>query len=277
MLDILEVTPINNTGGDPQHLEVRYRVEGEDAIDEKRCAIVYRGYSDYHIGDVRGEQNEALLDEWKFLAEAGMFLPAGADKLKTAVEGAKANGGTVTILWCEGIHSIVGRGNKPVMARTAEAKQNLREICRIAARVFYAKSYDGASMQDIAQAVGLTKAGLYHHVGSKDRLLYEIQNYGMDILDETVLAPIKDIADPREKLRQTIIGHIDLIVRARDQEITVILHENRSLSGPLRKKLNARKRGYIDYLDRPDQARAGTERQARPRSPPGWPPLPCWE
>ena len=134
------------------------------------------------------------------------------------------------------------------MARAADAKQNLREICRIAARVFYAKSYDGASMQDIAEAVGLTKAGIYHHVGSKDRLLYEIQNYGMDILDETVLAPIKDIADPRERLRQTIIGHIDLIVRARDQEITVILHENRSLSGPLRKKLNARKRGYIDYL-----------------------------
>jgi TetR/AcrR family transcriptional regulator, cholesterol catabolism regulator len=135
------------------------------------------------------------------------------------------------------------------MAQVPEAKQKLREICRIAARVFYAKGYDGASMQDIAEAVSLTKAGLYHHVGSKDRLLFEIQNYGMDILDETVLAPIRDIADPREKLRQTIIGHIDLIVRARDQEITVILHENRSLSGPLRKKLNARKRAYIDYLE----------------------------
>jgi len=135
------------------------------------------------------------------------------------------------------------------MAQAPEAKQKLREICRIAARVFYAKSYDGASMQDIAEAVGLTKAGLYHHVGSKDRLLFEIQNYGMDILDEAVLAPIRDITDPREKLRQTIIGHIDLIVRARDQEITVILHENRSLSGPLRKKLNARKRAYIDYLE----------------------------
>jgi AcrR family transcriptional regulator len=135
------------------------------------------------------------------------------------------------------------------MPQAREAKQKLREICRVAARVFYAKSYDGASMQDIAEAVGLTKAGLYHHVGSKDRLLFEIQNYGMDILDETVLAPIKDITDPREKLRQTIIGHIDLIVRARDQEITVILHENRSLSGALRKKLNARKRAYIDYLE----------------------------
>ena len=135
------------------------------------------------------------------------------------------------------------------MAQTADSKQKLREICRQAARVFYEKGYDGASMQDIAKAVGLTKAGLYHHVGSKDRLLFEIMNYGMDILDETVLQKIKGIADPREKLRQTIIGHIDLIVRARDLEITVILHENRSLKGALRKKINARKREYIDYLE----------------------------
>ena len=135
------------------------------------------------------------------------------------------------------------------MAQTVEAKQKLREICRVAARVFYEKGYDGASMQDIAEAVGLTKAGLYHHVGSKDRLLSEIMNYGMDILDETVLEKVKDIADPREKLRQTIIGHIDLIVRARDMEITVILHENRSLRGPLRKKINARKRAYIHHLE----------------------------
>ena len=135
------------------------------------------------------------------------------------------------------------------MQATTESKQKLREICRIAARVFYEKGYDGASMQDIAKAVGLTKAGLYHHVGSKDRLLFEIMNYGMDILDETVLQKVKDIADPREKLKRTIIGHIDLIVRARDQEITVILHENRSLKGALRKKLNLRKRQYIDYLE----------------------------
>src|SRR5947207_4134173 len=112
------------------------------------------------------------------------------------------------------------------MAQKTQSQDKLREICRVAARVFYEKGYDGASMQDIADAVGLTKAGLYHHIGSKDHLLYEIMNYGMDILQETVLDKVKTIVDPREKLRQTIIGHIDLIVRARDQEITVILHEN---------------------------------------------------
>ncbi len=135
------------------------------------------------------------------------------------------------------------------MTTITDTRGKLREICRIAARVFYEKGYDGASMQEIAKAVGLTKAGLYHHVRSKDRLLYEIMNYGMDILGETVLQKVKDIQDPREKLRQTIIGHIDLIVRARDLEITVILHENRSLKGALRKKINARKREYIHYLE----------------------------
>jgi AcrR family transcriptional regulator len=152
------------------------------------------------------------------------------------------------------------------MQATTERKQKLREICRIAARVFYEKGYDGASMQDIAHAVGLTKAGLYHHVGSKDRLLFEIMNYGMDILDETVLQKVKAIADPREKLRQTIIGHIDLIVRARDQEITVILHENRSLKGALRKKINARKRQYIDSLE--DLIRQVQQQSGKPASSP---------
>jgi len=135
------------------------------------------------------------------------------------------------------------------MAHTEESRQKLREICRVAARVFYEKGYDGASMQEIASAVGLTKAGLYHHVESKDHLLYEIMNYGMDILQEAVLDKVSQIADPLEKLRQTMIGHIDLIVRARDLEITVILHENRSLKGALRKKINARKRDYIRFLE----------------------------
>lgn len=125
----------------------------------------------------------------------------------------------------------------------------LREICRIAARVFYEKGYSGASMQDIAEAVGLTKAGLYHHIGSKDRLLFEIMNYGMDILKETVLDRVALISDPIERLRQTIMGHIHLIVRARDLEVTVILHENRSLDGALREKINARKREYIRFLE----------------------------
>ena len=105
-------------------------------------------------------------------------------------------------------------------------------------------------------------------MGSKDRLLFEIMNYGMDILDETVLEKVKDIADLRERLRRTIVGHIDLIVRARDMEITVILHENRSLRGALRKKINARKKAYIQHLEgliAQVQAQVGAEPLLPPR------------
>ncbi len=135
------------------------------------------------------------------------------------------------------------------MPRAPDAQHRLREICRIAARVFYEKGYSGASMQEIAEAVGLTKAGLYHHIGSKDRLLFEIMNYGMDILQENVLDKVAHIEDPREKLTATIAGHIDLVVRARDLEITVILHESRSLGGALRRRVNARKKQYIGFLE----------------------------
>ncbi|HEV2425265.1 MAG TPA: TetR/AcrR family transcriptional regulator [Terriglobia bacterium] len=136
------------------------------------------------------------------------------------------------------------------MVQKRDPKHQLREICSVAARVFYEKGYDGASMQDIAGAVGLTKAGLYHHVGSKDRLLFEIMNYGMDILDEAVVSKVRGIAQPRERLRKLIAGHIDLVVRTRNLEITVILHENRSLKGPLRARINARKLEYIHLLER---------------------------
>jgi TetR/AcrR family transcriptional regulator, cholesterol catabolism regulator len=156
------------------------------------------------------------------------------------------------------------------MAKTQAgyAHEKRREICRTAARVFYEKGFDGASMQDIARAVKLTKAGLYHHIGSKDRLLFEIMNYGMDILEETVLQKARAIADPRERLQQTIAGHIDLIVRARDWELTVILHENRSLKGALRKKINARKKAYIHFLEetiREVEQQSGREALIAPR------------
>ena len=129
------------------------------------------------------------------------------------------------------------------------AAKKRREIYRRAARIFYEKSFEGASMQEIAQAVGLTKAGLYHYVDSKEQLLYEIMNYGMYILDETVINQVAHLEDPLEKLKQTIAGHIHLIVHARDLETTVILHENRTVRDPLRKKINARKKAYIRYLE----------------------------
>lgn len=124
-----------------------------------------------------------------------------------------------------------------------------QEILRTAARLFRERGYDATSMNDISAALKLSKGGLYHHFRSKDEILYQIMDHAMDITEERVLTPIRDIADPEERLRGLIRLHIELVLRARDREITVILHENHPLPAGLRKRVNARKKGYIHYLE----------------------------
>jgi AcrR family transcriptional regulator len=49
--------------------------------------------------------------------------------------------------------------------------QNLESVVSTAVALFAEHGYDATSMDDIAQALGIKKASLYHHVGSKEALL----------------------------------------------------------------------------------------------------------
>ena len=55
------------------------------------------------------------------------------------------------------------------LKKDGEGSQFTRNrVFEVAAEVFHRKGYDNTSMSDIATAAGLTKAGLYHHVESKE-------------------------------------------------------------------------------------------------------------
>jgi AcrR family transcriptional regulator len=54
---------------------------------------------------------------------------------------------------------------------SAERRQRLLDA---AAQVFELHGYNGASMQAIAEEVGITKAALYHYVRSKDELFFQV-------------------------------------------------------------------------------------------------------
>jgi AcrR family transcriptional regulator len=124
-----------------------------------------------------------------------------------------------------------------------------QEILRTAARLFQQRGYDATSMNDVAAALKLSKGGLYHHFQSKDEILYEIMNHAMEITEERVLNPVRGIADPEERLRALIRLHIEVVLSPRDREITVMLHENHPLPPALRKRINARKKDYIHFLE----------------------------
>jgi AcrR family transcriptional regulator len=139
-----------------------------------------------------------------------------------------------------------------------------QEILRTAARLFQQRGYDATSMNDVAAALKLSKGGLYHHFQSKDEILFEIMNHAMEITQERVLNPVRGIADPEERLRALIRLHIELVLSPRDREITVVLHENHPLPPTLRKRVNARKKEYIHFVEKLiAEVQKGAQQQAQ--------------
>ncbi|PYS95315.1 MAG: TetR/AcrR family transcriptional regulator [Acidobacteria bacterium] len=158
-------------------------------------------------------------------------------------------------------------GGARVRRRTRkERPARQAQILETAARIFCEKGFDRASMGDVSTALGLTKAGVYHHIRSKEELLYAIMAYGMDLFEEKVLTQVSGIEDPLERLRATLRGHVLLVTRDRPKEITVILHESNALKGRFRERINARKRRYVRFLEKTfrELARGGLARKVDP-------------
>jgi TetR/AcrR family transcriptional regulator, cholesterol catabolism regulator len=134
------------------------------------------------------------------------------------------------------------------MPREAPADSR-QEILRTAARLFQQRGYDATSMNDVSAALKLSKGGLYYHFQSKDEILFEIMNHAMEITEQRVLAPVRAIANPEERLRALIRRHMEVVLSPIDREITVMLHENHPLPPALRKRINARKKEYVHFVE----------------------------
>lgn len=116
-----------------------------------------------------------------------------------------------------------------------------------AARTFVLRGFDATSVSDVAAALGVTKAGLYHHIDSKESLLFDIVSLGMDWLDADVITPTKEITDPEIRLRE-ILGRHARLTACNEAWITLLLDEMRALPRAQRRKIELRKRGYVEYV-----------------------------
>jgi TetR/AcrR family transcriptional regulator, cholesterol catabolism regulator len=104
------------------------------------------------------------------------------------------------------------------------------DILEAAAQVFRQKGFHGASMANIAEAVNLQKASLYHHVSSKQEILFELLDRALELLLERI-SPIASMDLPAdERLCRMIHEYLQILAENTDLS-AVLLFEHRSLEG----------------------------------------------
>jgi TetR/AcrR family transcriptional regulator, cholesterol catabolism regulator len=135
----------------------------------------------------------------------------------------------------------------PARVLTSPLLTRRAEICRTAAQIFQERGYDATSVSDIARALGITKAGLYHYFDSKEALLFEITAYGLDRVRDDVIAPVRSIRDPEERLRQLVVRHACIATHGRGA-VAQLVDEVRALPPANRRQLEERMRAYFDLV-----------------------------
>src|SRR3972149_5339363 len=97
------------------------------------------------------------------------------------------------------------------------------QILDAAAQIFSQKGFHAASMADIAEAVNLQKASLYHHVSSKQEILLAILDRALDLLIERLSAVQSAQMPPEEKLRQVMKTYLETLADHQDLAAVLLL------------------------------------------------------
>ena len=125
------------------------------------------------------------------------------------------------------------RGNDSVPQRLVQA----------AAQLFAEKGFENTSVQQIVDAVGMTKGAMYHYFTSKDDLLYEI--YAR--LLRMQMAQLESIAQregPVEDRLHALVVDLVRTTLANIQELTIFVRSLHLLSDERRAEMREARRNY---------------------------------
>lgn len=138
--------------------------------------------------------------------------------------------------------------NESVAEASRPTRRNTRDdVLRVGAEIIAEKGFSEASVRDIADALGITKSTVYHHVESKDHLLFAIissyQWHGRRMIDLARAAG----PDPRDSLTVFIRELVGM--NASDTVMaTLLARELRSLKGDHSKEVIALRDEYETFV-----------------------------
>lgn len=116
--------------------------------------------------------------------------------------------------------------NAPIQEDTPQRSR----IRGISAALFATKGYNAVGIAEIGEAVGLARGALYHHIGSKEELLYNIVIRYIGDLVASSRTISDDMPDPKTRIR-LLSRHLMRVIGAHINEMTVCFREVNSLTG----------------------------------------------
>jgi AcrR family transcriptional regulator len=151
-------------------------------------------------------------------------------------------------------------------AKSPFPQAKLQLLLRHAAQAFSEKGYEGASIRDISRSSGVSLAGMYYYIESKQKLLYLIQIHTFNTILRRLEKRLAGVSDPVEKLRILIRNHLDYFLR-HPVEMKVLSLEGEALEGEYRREvLEIKRRYYGTALGIFEEMRkAGAARRLNPR------------
>lgn len=93
----------------------------------------------------------------------------------------------------------------------------------------------------------MSLSGLYYYFKSKEELLFLIQDYCFSTVIGDCKRLLAGVDDPISRLKLLIENHLNYFVNNMN-EMKVLSHEANSISGDLFRKINSKKRQYVDLV-----------------------------
>ena len=118
-----------------------------------------------------------------------------------------------------------------------------------AAELFARQGYRATSLDDVAEALAIKKASLYHYIRSKDELLHGIYDRILDRIEEAVAPIAGSDLPPDERLRRMIHAHIGVVATECDM-LAVLFQEEAELAEANLAEIRRRKRAHERLFER---------------------------
>jgi AcrR family transcriptional regulator len=143
-------------------------------------------------------------------------------------------------------------GSSASHTRSGQRTDTRARIQQIAVELFTEHGYEGTSLREIAERLGVTKAALYYHFKSKEDIIQSlVEDYQAQMAELIAWAG----AQPRTpQARREILARYMHIVAERDQ-VFRMLHQNQAVLSTMASQVKALKtapRMLADQLSGPD-------------------------